>query len=665
MSTAGGLSRFNSRTKTFSNYYEADGLAGTAFDSFPAAHRSQRGQMFFGSKSGLTSFWPEQIADRPSIPPVVLTAFSLQNQPVAPGLGSLLAKSITLTPSLTLSHDQNHTFSFEFAALSYVDPQRNQYRYMLEPLDHSWNRVDPNQRIATFTTLRAGKYMLRVQGSNNRGVWNEQGVTLALEVLPPWWGTTWFRMACAGIFLALLMAGYQMRVRQLHHQFDMMLEARVGERTRIARELHDTLLQSFHGLLLRFQTTLYLLPDRPAEAKAQLVGAIDQAAKAITEGRDAVQGLRSSTLEKNNLALAISALGAELAADGSGPRPAFHVAVEGETRELHPILRDEIYKIAAEALRNAFRHAHAGRVEVEIRYDHEEFRLRVRDDGKGIDPAVLANQGLEGHYGLRGMPERAALIGGKLAVWSESGAGTEVELRLPARIVYATIREALLAVTALGLQDGGARRRRHIMSGASTPIRSHAPFGVGLRQLQGYGLAVLSIGVAVGTLLLFEQFGWRPPSGMLLLTVVGMNTWYGERGPGLFSIILGSLCMDYFLLEPHYTLHVASSDIAYVLSFFALAALISSFSTVRRRVEEDLRNTRDRLRIEVEERSSLLDLTHDSIFVCDMDFVITYWNRGAEEFYGWPQKDAIGKRSDELLHSRCFRSRSTRSGRSC
>ena len=106
-----------------------------------------------------------------------------------------------------------------------------------------------------------------------------------------------------------------------------------------------------------------------------------------------------------------------------------------------------------------------------------------------------------------------------------------------------------------------------------------------------------------------------------------------------------------FELEPHYTLHVARSDIAYVLSFFLLAALISSFSTVRRRIEEDLRDTRDKLRIEVEERSSLLDLTHDSIFVRDMDFVITYWNRGAEEFYGWTQKEAIGKRSDELLHS--------------
>ena len=154
-----------------------------------------------------------------------------------------------------------------------------------------------------------------------------------------------------------------------------------------------------------------------------------------------MQGLRASTVERNDLAVAIRTLGDELATDGSAHRPPHSsVAVEGQTRDLHPIVRDEIYKIAAEALRNAFRHAHAGRVEVEIRYDDEQFRLRVRDDGKGIDPTVLANQGLEGHYGLRGMPERAALIGGKLAVWSEVGAGTEVELRLPASIVYATSR---------------------------------------------------------------------------------------------------------------------------------------------------------------------------------------------------------------------------------
>jgi signal transduction histidine kinase len=165
--------------------------------------------------------------------------------------------------------------------------------------------------------------------------------------------------------------------------------------------------------------------------------AIEQAAKAITEGRDAVQDLRASTVERNDLAVAIRTLGDELATHASALAPTFSVAVEGQTRDLHPIVRDEIYKTATEALRNAFRHAHAGRVEVDIRYDVEEFRLRVRDDGKGINPPVLAGQSLAGHYGLSGMKERAALIGGKLAVWSEVGAGTEVELRLPAS-VYAT-----------------------------------------------------------------------------------------------------------------------------------------------------------------------------------------------------------------------------------
>ena len=186
---------------------------------------------------------------------------------------------------------------------------------------------------------------------------------------------------------------------------------------------------------------------------------------------------------------------------------------------------------------------------------------------------------------------------------------------------------------------------------ANASVVRPSRMSVGLPQLQRYGLAVLSIGVPVGTLLLLERLDLRPPSGMLMLTVIALNAWYGERGPALLSLILGILCMTYFLMEPRYSFRIASSDLAYFTSFVSLTALIFWFSTVRRRVEEDLRNTRDKLRIEVEERSSLLDLTHDSIFVRDMDFVITYWNRGAEEFYGWTQKDAIGKRSDELLHS--------------
>jgi len=236
----------------------------------------------------------------------------------------------------------------------------------------------------------------------------------------------------------MVWAAHKLRVRQLAHQFNLTLDARVNERTRIARELHDTLLQSFHGLLMRFQTASRLLPARPTDAKEQLDSAIEQAEEAILEGRDAVQGLRASALEKNDLAKAISTLGDELATDSNNhPSARFHVSVEGESRELHPILRDEVYRIAAEALRNAFRHAQARQIEVEISYDDREFRLRVRDDGRGFDPASSANQGREGHYGLPGMRERAKIVGGKLALWSEVGAGTEVDLQIPAGTAYA------------------------------------------------------------------------------------------------------------------------------------------------------------------------------------------------------------------------------------
>jgi signal transduction histidine kinase len=166
-------------------------------------------------------------------------------------------------------------------------------------------------------------------------------------------------------------------------------------------------------------------------------GTIDQAAAAITEVRDAVQALRDSTVQANNLALAISTLGEELTSHSRDRRPAFRVAVDGQSRNLHPILRDEVYKIAGEALRNAFLHAEPKQVEVEIRYDHEQLRLRVRDDGKGIDPAILSERGRKGHFGLPGMRERAALIGAKLTIWSEVDSGTEVELRVPADIAYA------------------------------------------------------------------------------------------------------------------------------------------------------------------------------------------------------------------------------------
>jgi signal transduction histidine kinase len=216
-----------------------------------------------------------------------------------------------------------------------------------------------------------------------------------------------------------------------------LMEVRVAERKRIARDLHDTLLQSFQGVLLKFSAISYLIPNRPAEAQQTLESVVEQARQAITEGRDAVQGLRSSTVVTNNLARAISSLGEELAAAQTGQDcPDFRVHVEGKSRDLAPLIRDEVYQIAGEALRNAFRHAQAKRIEVEIHYDNRRFRLRVRDNGKGIDPKVLSEGGRTGHYGMPGMQERATLVGGKLAVWSEIDSGTQTELTIPASLAY-------------------------------------------------------------------------------------------------------------------------------------------------------------------------------------------------------------------------------------
>ena len=324
----------------------------------------------------------------------------------------------------------------DYTALSFVAPEKNRFRVKLEGWDRDWQDVG-NRRQAFYNNLSPGNYRFRVTASNNSGVWNDAGTFLDFSIAPAYYQTTWFQATCVAALVLLLWALYQLRLRQLARQFNLTLEARVGERTRIARDLHDTLLQSFQGLLMRFQAVSNELAE--GELKQELDEAIDRATGAITEGRDAVQGLRSSVVERNDLAAALGTLGKELAAPASQP-PEFTMQVEGAARDLHPILRDEVYRVAGEALRNAFRHADARRIEVEIRYDERVFRLRVRDDGKGINPNLLADDGRAGHFGLRGMRERAKRVGGELTVWSELGSGTEVELRVPASHAYTRFR---------------------------------------------------------------------------------------------------------------------------------------------------------------------------------------------------------------------------------
>jgi signal transduction histidine kinase len=218
----------------------------------------------------------------------------------------------------------------------------------------------------------------------------------------------------------------------------MRLEERVEERTRIARELHDTLLQSFQGLMFSFQAARNLLPGRTEEAIRTLDGAIRKGDEAVAEGRDAIQNLRLGSAQ-SRLEDLLTATGQELrdAQDGNSHSAVFQVVMEGLPRTLSPLLQDEIYRIAREVLRNAFQHACASRIEAAIHYDPNLFRLRIRDDGKGIDPAVLQEGARAGHWGLPGIRERAKRIGAQLKLWSENGAGTEVELTVPASVAYA------------------------------------------------------------------------------------------------------------------------------------------------------------------------------------------------------------------------------------
>jgi len=276
-----------------------------------------------------------------------------------------------------------------------------------------------------------------VMACNNDGVWNEGGASIGFSIAPAYYQTGWFRALTAAAILALIWGVHRLRLSQLKREYGLRLEERVAERTRIARDLHDTLLQNFHGLLLRFQGAYNHLPSRPEEARKALGVALDRGAQAITSARDTVQELRSPPPMSNQLSSAIAALSEELrAAQTEGHSPAVELEVEGEGRELHPILRDEIYRITAEALRNAFRHAQAERIDVVIQHGDREFRIVVKDNGKGIDPEVIEQGSRRGHWGLTGMRERAEAIGAELDVWSSSGDGTEVSLRVPAVIAY-------------------------------------------------------------------------------------------------------------------------------------------------------------------------------------------------------------------------------------
>ncbi len=405
------------RTIQVAVFDNSDGVGSHALpiSSFsPRFAKAVDGKLWFAHADGVSVFDPRHVPVNKLAPPVHIEEVKADGKSYAPTRGLRLPARV-------------RDVWIDYTALSFAAPEKVRFRYRLEGQDTEWKEL-VNEREAKYSNLAPRRYRFRVIACNNSGVWNETGDTLDFSVDPAYFQTAWFEAACVAALLVLLWALYRYRL----HQIARRLDIRAEERTRIARDLHDTLLQSFQGLMLGFQMVDNQLPL--GKAKDLLEKTLERADQAIAEGRDAVHDLRSSTTVTNDLADAVRALGDELASADSG---AFEIVVEGAPRDLHPILRDEIYRLAREAVRNAFRHAQASRIEVEISYGEKLFRLRIRDDGGGIPPEIL-DEGRAGHYGLPGMRERAREIGGQLNVWSGKGTGTEIEFDIPGSIAYGT-----------------------------------------------------------------------------------------------------------------------------------------------------------------------------------------------------------------------------------
>ncbi len=236
LSTQKGISRFDPKLERFRNYDVSDGLQSNEFSD--GCHQSRDGEIFFGGSNGFNTFFPEHVRDNPYVPPVVITSFKIFNNPVPIGAKSALEKSIAYVDSLTLSYRDN-VFSFEFAALSYVNSHRNRYRYKLQNFDRGWTEVGSKQRLATYTNLDAGRYVFRAQGSNSDGVWNEEGVSLPLLITPPWYLENWFRVLSAALFLALVWVAYQFRMWQLQLDLKKLRDVIDGKPALFLNRLRD------------------------------------------------------------------------------------------------------------------------------------------------------------------------------------------------------------------------------------------------------------------------------------------------------------------------------------------------------------------------------------------------------------------------------------------
>ena len=390
-----------------------DGLIGTAssITPLPSAIRASDGTLWFSTMASVFAFDPARLPRNALVPPVYVTALK------AGGRAWPARQGVRLPP---------HTSALEidFTALSYRSAERMGFRYQLEGVDQSWQEAE-GRRAAHYTNLAPSRYRFRVIASNDDGVWNEEGAALSFEIAPSLTQTLWFRLLCVGGAAAALWLLHRMRLRRVARGLAARMTERHAERERIARELHDTLLQSIQGLILKMTAAVYRLRDGEREP---LEAALDQANQVLAEGRDRVAGLRGEALPAGGLAQAIAGYGEPLARD-YGVR--FSVVTEGAAIPLDEAVAEEALAIAREAVWNALVHAQPRTVTVTLCYEPAGLNIAIVDDGRGMPAEIVDQGGRSGHWGIPGMRERAAKIGGTLAL-ATSAQGTAWTLRVPA-----------------------------------------------------------------------------------------------------------------------------------------------------------------------------------------------------------------------------------------
>lgn len=394
------------------------------------------GRVLFLTAAGVVWLDPARIFYNQLRPPVVIKSLTANDH-------------IYDSPRNLVLPPGSANVEIDYAALSFLEPRRVRFRYKLEGVDSDW--VDPGtRRQAFYTRLDPDTYRFRVIASNDAGVWNEDGATLDFSIEPTFVQSIWFKLILAMALLSLGAAAYSWRTWAETARVRRQFEVRIAERERIARELHDTLLQSVQGLLLRVQSVANALPN-DSEARNELEGTLDRADAVLREGRERVRELRLPDMDES-----LPERLAEVAkTQFVGRTPIFRLTLEGQPRVLQPATRDEALRIAEEAIRNAVNHANAEVVEAIITYNRSDLTLRVRDDGRGIDPDMTGTFENAGHFGLVGMRERADRIGAQLVVTTREPSGTEIELTVPASKAYPLERSGLRAGLRRRWRGGG------------------------------------------------------------------------------------------------------------------------------------------------------------------------------------------------------------------